>query len=324
MIVLQHTIASIRFEERITMRTTKTLQQSVAYQNGTPAYSGDVERQYTSGIFLSLQVHVVRAPQGAKVENWADDELKQTIKRLKPGQIGALKEVQEEKILSSEPFFEMIIPTDRDSTIAVASSCRDLVKAATITDGMTCTINKKRLPVETVKELLVPHRDSNREIQQKWIEFNRTDRAKLLSSVSKLEQKIRFYSDYFSVSEYTLVVSGQIRHIVNNPALSSTVYGNVDQLYYNSVDYTMGNTQVHKIASERLPMVSIPIVTKGDYKRSLQILEDLKGKSDAFKRLVAFGGEEVFHEGGIFGNTHIKWNELRARDTNARLAVVNN
>jgi len=318
MIVLHHTINKIRFKERIEMRTTNSLAKAVVYQNNTPVYNGDIERVYTSAVFVSLQVHLVRAPQGAKIENAANDELKQTIKRLKPGQIGALKEAVSEQILGSEPFLEMLTPCDRSNTIAVAEVCRDLAKPSNITEGMVCTVNGVSLAIDTVKDTLIAHRDENREIQSRWIEFVRTERAKVLSSADKLRQKERIYSSYVSVTEYTLVVSGEIRHIVNNPALNSTVVRNADTAYYNDVNYTNGNARVRKTAQERLPIVSIPIATKGDYNKSLSLLRGLITKSDIVKKLKTIGGEEVYHEGGLFGNDQIDWENLRGLDSVAR------
>jgi len=304
------------------MRTTDSLVKADNYVNGTPVYKGDVERLYASGMFLSLQVHLVRAPHGAEIGYMADDELKQVIKKLKPGQIGALKELSEEQVIGSEPFFEAIIPCDKDNTIFVAEVCRGLTKPSNITDGMTCTIGKKPIAVETAKEMLVSKRDSNREIQNRWIEFVKTERAKSLSSAAKLEQKARIYSDYYSLTEYTIVVSGRIQHVVNNPGLNSTVVKNVDEAYYDLVNYTNGNIRVRKFAQDRLQLVSIPIVTVGDYKKALTVLKKVMKGSDGFKRLKTLGAEEVFHEGGLFGNATIDWDMLRKHDSLARISYL--
>jgi len=322
MITLQHVINNIHFEERVSMRTTTSLMKAVTYENNSPVYNGDVDRVYTSAMFVSLQVHLVRAPQGAKVEHPANDELKQIVKRLKPGQIGALKEVEQEQVLGSEPFLEMLIPCDRSNTIAIAEVSRDLAKPQNVTSGMTCTINGNQIPIDQVKDLLTVHRDTNREIQARWIEFVRTERAKLLSSAAKLQQKARIYESYVSITEYTFVVTGLIRHIVNNPTLKSSVYGNVDDDYYKKVNYTGGNSRVRKTAQEKLPIVSIPIVSNGDYKRALRQLTELTNKSEVVKKLKNLGGEVVFHEGGIFGDTNIDWEELRSLDNIARTNQV--
>lgn len=322
MITLQHVINNIHFEERVSMRTTTSLMKAVTYQNGAPVYNGDTDRVYTSAMFVSLQVHLVRAPQGAKVEHPANDELKQVVKRLKPGQIGALKEVEQEQVLGSEPFLEMLIPCDRSNTIAIAEVCRDLAKPQNVTSGMACTLNGNSVPVEQVKELLTVHRDTNREIQARWIEFVRTERAKLLSSAAKLQQKARIYEGYVSITEYTFVVTGLVRHVVNNPDLNSTVISNVDTNYYKDVNYTSGNARVRKTAQEKLPIVSIPVVTNGDYKRVLKQLNELVQKSEIVKKLKQVGGEMVFHEGGIFGDTNIDWQELKDLDNIARTNQV--
>jgi hypothetical protein len=322
MITLEHVINDIHFKERVNMRTTTTLMKAVTYTNGSPVYNGDVDRVYTSAMFVSLQVHLVRAPQGAKIENPAHDELRQAVKKLKPGQIGALKEVEAEQVLGTEPFLEMLVPSDRSNTISIADVCRDLAKPQNITDGMVCTINGKPLPVEQVKDLLTVHRDTNREIQSRWIEFIRTERAKLLSSAAKLQQKARIYESYVSITEYTLVVTGVIRHIVNNPDLDSTVFKNVDADYYKDVNYTGGNARVRKTAQEKLPIVSIPITTIGDHRKAFKQLKALMSKSDIVKKLKDIGGELVYHEGGAFGDSNIDWEELKSLDNIARANQV--
>jgi hypothetical protein len=322
MITLEQVINNIHLKEGYIMRTTATLQKAVTYLNGAPIYNGNVDRVYTSALFVSLQVHLVRAPQGAKVENPANDELKQVVKRLKPGQIGALKEVEQEQVLGSEPFLELLIPCDRSNTIAIAEVCRDLAKPQNVTGGMTCTINSNQMPVEQAKELLTVHRDNNREIQARWIEFVRTERAKMLSSAAKLQQKSRIYNSYVSLTEYTFVVTGLIRHVVNNPDLKSTVFSNADSAYYESVNYTTGNSRVRKTAQEKLPIVSIPIVTNGDYKRVISQLELITTKSDILKKIKGLGGEVVFHEGGIFGDSNIDWDNLKGLDNIARVNQI--
>jgi hypothetical protein len=316
---LKHADTDIRFKEGIDcMRTTKSLTEAVAYENGKPVYNGDIERIYTSEMIVSLQVHLVRAPQGAKIENFAEDELKTIVKRLRPGQIGSLKETDEDPVLGSEPFLELVIPCDRTNTVTIAETCRSLTKPEEVTGGMTCTIKAKPQTVDTVKELISPHRDSNREIQKRWIEFVKTDRAKAMSSAVKLQQKERIYSDYVSLTEYTLVVSGSIKHVVNNPFLKSTVKSNADQSYYNLVNYNKGNEQVRKFALDKLQIVSIPIVTRADYDKALSRLKAMVKNSEVISYLRKLGGEEVFHDEGIFGNTSIDWQRLKDLDSIAR------
>jgi len=304
------------------MRTTKTLMGNSVYVNGQSSFVGDVDRLYTSAVIVTLQVHVVKAPLGAQVEYTASDDLVQVIKKLKPGQIGALKETDEDEgIVSSESFLEIIIPTSQDNTIAVAEACRALTKSADVTDGMTVTVEGTPIPVSTLKERLVSRRDQNREIQKRWIEFVKTDRAKSLSSAQKLEQKERIYSEYFSLTEYNLTVTGKIRHVVNNPELGSVVIANADMIYYNRVNYTEGNIRVKKWAADRLQVVSIPVITREDYRDSLLRLKGMLKKSKLVKELKTKGGEEVYHEGGAFGNNSIDWDDLRSRDSKARLGI---
>lgn len=317
---LYHAVLDVLIEEGIIgMRTTESLTRSVTYLNGDPVFNGAVERIYTSEILLSLQVHLVRAPQGAKIENFADDELKTVVKRLRPNQIGALKDVSENPVLGSEPFLELVIACDANNTVAVADSCKSVAKSDNITDGMTCTVKAKPIAVEAVKELAVPNRDSNRAIQKKWLKFVETDRAKAMSSADKLLQKELMYSDYVSLTEYTLVVSGMIKHIVNNPSLKATVSANADEKYYNLVNYTRGNTQVHKTALERLQLVSIPITTRDDYDKALNRLGQFaKTNANVAKIRQTFKAEDVYHDEGIFANTSLDWEKLKALDNLAR------
>jgi hypothetical protein len=183
---------------------------------------------------------------------------------------------------------------------------------------MTCTIKAKPQTVDTVKELITPHRDSNREIQKRWIDFVKTDRAKAMSSATKLQQKERIYSDYISLTEYTLVVSGSIKHVVNNPILKSTVNVNADQVYYNLVNYSKGNDQVRKFALDKLQIVSIPIVTRADYDKALSRLKAMVKNSEIVSYLRKLGGEEVLHDEGIFADTSIDWQRLKDLDSIAR------
>jgi hypothetical protein len=316
---LKHAETDIRFKEGINcMRTTKSLTEAVAYENGKPVYNGDIERVYTSEMIVSLQVHLVRAPQGAKIKNYAEDELKTIVRRLRPGQIGSLKETDEDPVLGSEPFLELVIPCDKSNTLTIAETCRSLTKPEEVTSGMTCTIKAKPQTVDTVKELITPHRDSNREIQKRWIDFVKTDRAKAMSSATKLQQKERIYSDYISLTEYTLVVSGSIKHVVNNPILKSTVNVNADQIYYNLVNYSKGNDQVRKFALDKLQIVSIPIVTRADYDKALSRLKAMVKNSEIVSYLRKLGGEEVLHDEGIFADTSIDWQRLKDLDSIAR------
>lgn len=298
------------------MRTSPTVQKAEKYLDGSPVFKGDIRRAYTSQLEMSIVLSVVKAPEGAQVHAKADGELVQTMRKLKFGQIGAIKSNDTTEILGSEPALECIVPVDAANVLAAKDMLIASIDVDRIMSDLTCTVNQKLIKLKDLKDLLDKHRAENREIRKRWVGFISSAKARRLPSDVVKQEKASHYKDYWSVSEYAIAVQVTITHVVNNPMLKSTVKENIDQAYYDSVNYH--ETRVRKLAKLPLPIVSLPISTMVDYQKATSYVKELLKQNPNLKDLNKFGLEYVIHEGGIFGTNEINWSALKEHDKSVR------
>jgi hypothetical protein len=297
------------------MRTIQTLLKADTYLDGSPVYKGDINRAFTSSLVFRVDVSVVKAPEGAKLLSKADDKLTQVMRKLKFGQVGALKS-SEVEISSNETVLEVIIPVKRDDVLIAKDSLLTVFNIQSFMNERTCTINGTPVKLSKLKEELDKYRQANSEIRQRWVKRVQSLRARGASSDVIQQQKKESYAEYVSISEYTVAVNVSLTHVVNKPSLKSTVVGNVDEAYYSLVNYDEG--PVRKVAHHRNPIVSIPIVTLEDYTESINYLNSLLKVTPELKQLKAMGMEDVYHETGMLRTPSVDWAALREHDRKVR------
>jgi hypothetical protein len=281
------------------MRTCQTLIAADKYIDGSPCYKGDVNRVYTSTLVYRIEASVVKAPVGGKLFSSSDDALLRTMQKLKFGQIGALK-TEGTEISGTEILLETIIPVQGNNVVQVKDTLLQVFDSEQYMQQQTCTINQKPIKLSNLKERLNKFRETNTEIRKRWIEKSKGLRTRGASSDEIKRQKAETYAEYVSISEYSIALSIQMVHIVNRPSLNATVKQNVNQAYYDAVNYKEG--KVRKIATNSSPIVSIPICSLDDYQRNIRFFHELVQKSPAIAELRKIGMEEVYHEGSPNGS----------------------
>lgn len=293
------------------MRTCQTLLKAGKYLDGSPVYKGDINRVYTSELVFRIEASVVKAPVGGRLLIDTDDSLLRTMHKLKFGQIGALKS-NDIEISGSEVLFEIIIPVKPNEVLIVKDQLTTVFDAQKYMSERTCTVNGAPVKLSQLKDKLSEYRDGNREIRQRWVEKARSLRTRGASSETIRSQKESSYSDYVSISEYSVAINIRITHIVNNPSLKSTVIANADQAYYDAVNYKEG--KVRKLADYVAPIVSIPVATLKDYTTTLNYFGQLRANSAVLNDIKRYGSEDVIHEASKLNVMKVDFASLRKQD----------
>jgi hypothetical protein len=292
------------------MRTTPTLLGAKAYASGSPVYYGDPTRVYSSEIIISVNVSIVKSPDGGKVMTPADQQLTAAMQKLKFGQIGAVKSGV--TVSSSETVIEFLVPVDIGNVVQVKESLVKALDLGPYSEKKQITVNNQPMTIDQVKDRLAQFRDSNREIRDRWADKSKKMRARGASSADIIQQKAAEYKEYVSVSNYSVAVGITTTHYVHKPALRGTVVENCNQQDYESYNYREGN--VRKVATEHRPIVSIPIVTLGDRDDLLKRIAALAASSrfKDFKPLP----ERMIIEGSPFNEVqNTDFDALRKHDT---------
>jgi len=295
------------------MRTCKTLVEAQKYLDGTPSYKGDVKRLYSSSLIYSMELSIVKAPDGAKVYASTDGELLQTMRKLKFGQIGAIKTTDDLQVLGTENVVEVVIPVTDKTVLKAKEGILATLDVDSAMAELSCTVQGSPIKLDRLKEQLGKFRDENREIRNRWAQYVKSIKARGLSSEAIKQRKREFYSDYFSLSEYTVTAQVVLWHIVNKPSLKSTVVNNINDNYYKVVNYD--ESKVRKTARLKLQPVSFPIATLEDYNKVITYLRTSLDRNPNLADLRKMGLEVLWHEGGIFGTEEVDWKTLKELDS---------
>lgn len=294
------------------MKTTEALLKKPSYKNGEPAFTGDPNRQYASALRLIITATVQKAPEGAKLLTDTNDELKRTMRKLKFGQIGALIDT-EDTISSQEVLLDVVIPVNRDNVLSYSESLRKANPLSELLNGATCTVNDEVVEVSKLKDQLGEYRQSNDDIRKAWMSMADTLRQSGASPDDILEAKEKMYSNYVSISEYSVNLSIRMTHIVNNPSVGGYVMGDITEEEYSSYNY--GGGRFRKTASETWPLVNIPINRVGNY---VKLVSDLRQKtstdgSTLFGLPIKY--DKVIVEPFDLTSHGVTWQELREYDS---------
>jgi hypothetical protein len=283
--------------------------------NGSPVYKGDTDRVYTSQLCYRMEVSIVKAPVGASLMAKTDDSLTTAMRKLKFGQIGALKSVEVE--ISNEILYEIIIPVTKVDILKVKDSLITVFNIDKFMSERTCTVNGEPVKLSKLKELISGKREENRNIRERWMKRVKTLSARGASPEDILEEKKRIYSEYVSVSEYSINLSVSLRHIVNNPSLKGTVINNCDQSYYDMVNYKEGS-KVRKTARHISPVVSIPVSTLEDYTSTITYIRTLLSGDPTIASLSKGKAEVILFEGNPEHDKMVDFASLRKHDQSLR------
>jgi hypothetical protein len=290
------------------LRTVQSLLKARTYLDGKPVFYGDPTREYTSSIICSVELSIVKYPEGSKVYTRSDDQLLAAMRKLKFGQIGALKSGA--SVSSSETLCQILIPVTLNDVVKIKEACQSLFDLDSYMASKTCTVNGKPMQVKQAKDLISKYRESNRDIREKWISRSKALRTRGASSEEIIDQKKAAYSEYVSLSEYSMVIGVSITHYVHKPTLKSVVTDNCDEQTYNLFDYKEGKTR--KVATHRDPIVSLPMNTLGDRDELLKYFKSLIVAEKLVK--VSPQAEQLIIEDSILNNQSVDFAALRQHD----------
>lgn len=293
------------------MKTTQLLLDNEKYLDGSPLYKGDINRMFSSQLVIRVEATVVKAPEGAKLLTETNDELEAAMRKLKFGQIGALKSNGTE-ISNSEVLYEVVVPVTKDNVLDIKDKCLSTLDINGLVGQSTCIINGERKTVKEVKALLAPYRESNTDIRKRWIAKSKELRSRNAAPEEMISIKRDIYKEYVSISKYSMALSVNLVHIVNNPKLNSTVICNIDQDYYDSVNYSEG--KVRKVAEYSAPIVSFPINNLENYKTFVEGVKSLTTTDNA-KLGITAENYAVLHETDKVYGVEIDFQALKAHDS---------
>jgi len=291
------------------MRTTNSLLKAQRYLDGKPVYYGDPSRVYSSEVVATLELSIIKAPEGARSYIKADEQLVAAMRKLKFGQIGALKSGI--NVSSTETICQILIPVTLESVVRVKNSCQTLFNLDAFTSKTTCMIGDKTYTIDQVKDIISKYREQNRDIREKWMVKAKALRSRGASAEDILQQKKVAYAEYVSASDYALAIGVTITHFVHKPSLKATVVDNCDEQTYNLFNYKEG--KVRKLATYREPIVSIPISKLADRDAVLAYIKTLITPDKILS--VDKGAEQVFIEGSNLNAQNVDWVALRRHDT---------
>jgi len=278
------------------------------YKNGSPVYHGDPSRVYTSEIIASVSVAIVKAPEGGKLMTQSDPQLIAAMQKLKFGQIGAVKSGV--TISSSEVVIEALVPVTMEQVVSVKDALISKLDLDQYIKQYKYTVSGQQMTLEQVKAILSKSREKNREIREGWSKKAVLMRQRGASSEEIVQEKKAAYAEYLSVSAYQIAVSISLTHYVHKPSLKGTVVENCNEEQYNAFNYKEGN--VRKTATQRLPIVSIPVVTLADRDSLLKYIVQLAG-SERLKT-VSPNVERLIIEGSPFNEQQVDFVGLKKHD----------
>jgi hypothetical protein len=283
--------------------------QSKQYQSGSPVYYGDPTRLYSSELIVSVNVSMVKSPDGSKKLTGSDEQLIAAMRKLKFGQIGAVKSGV--TVSSSETLVEILTPVTMEEVVTVEENLKDLFNLDDYMSKKTIIIDEKPVTLADVKDHLSQYRAKNADIRKEWQRKAELLRDRGVKSDAIISAKEQAYSEYVSVTEYGMAMSIVITHYVQKPSIKGYVIENCSQEHFDAYNYKEG--KVRKTATYRGPVVSIPIQTLVDRDSLLQAIKALIAP-DRLKG-VHPKAEQLIIESSPINSQSINFDDLRRHDS---------
>jgi hypothetical protein len=296
-----------------TVWTSPTLLNAKAYLNGKPVLQGDPSRIYSSELILSVNVAIVKSPDGGKVMTQSDPQLLAAMQKLKFGQIGAVKSGV--TISSTDIVVGVVVPVQLEQTVSTKDALVHALDLDEYIRKFKCNINGQAMTIEQVKTILSRSREKNREIREAWSNKSKLMRQRGATSEDIILQKKESYAEYVSISAYSIAVSVSVTHYVHKPSLKGTIVDNCNEEQYNAFNYKEGN--VRKTATQRMPIVSIPILNLEDRNSLLKWIGQL-ATSERLKA-VSPKAERLVIEGSPFNEIQVDFTAIRDHDNSVVL-----
>jgi hypothetical protein len=290
------------------MKTAASLLNATQYLDGSPVYYGDPTRLYSSEILCSVELSIVRAPEGSQHLTKSDDQLIAAMRKLKFGQIGALK--SDINISSSEVLCQIVVPIDFEDVLRVKDNLKALFTFSQFQSSKIITVDGKSMTVEAAKAIIAKHRENNRDIRMKWTTKVKSLKSRGASAEEILEQKAAAHTDYISVSEYAMSIGVSMTHYVHKPDLKGTVIANLTEEQYKAFNYAEG--AVRKVATLKDPIISIPITSLKDREDLIAFTRQLIEKDNLLH--IHEHAEQLIIEGSPVNNQTIDFAKLRKHD----------
>lgn len=300
------------------MKTTKCLINADKYLNGDPCYKGDIDRSYTSQFNARVTMKIVAAPEGAQHMFQTDDELINTVRKKKFGQIGAL--YSDLEINTNSIINEVVIPVEFDKVDEVLSTLKQEHNIKEKLTNMNFSTNEEQsLTYQEVKDRLRVYHLSNDEIRKNWLSVVKTLRARGATPQQIIEEKKKHYKEYMSPAAYSAVIEFSVTHIVNNPSLKATVVENMSREQYEMFAYT--ENEVRKTAVFKAPIVSIPLLTVEHLRKLEKLYPSFKTGNNGNRMLDSLHYDVVYHEGyETRDGAEVDFNILREADKKTSLS----
>lgn len=291
------------------MRTSPTLVTQKTYLNGHPVYMGDPTRLYSSELILTVNASIVRAPEGSRVLTKSDEQLIAAMRKLKFGQIGAVKSGV--TVAASETLVEVLIPAVMEEVVAVEKKLEAFLDLDAYMSKKTIAFPDRPLTLDKVKDYLSQFRSKNSQIRKDWARKAELLRDRGVKAESILKEKAAAYSEYVSITEYGVAMNVVITHYVHRPSLKATVVENCNEEQYNAFNYK--ETKVRKVATYRSSVVSIPIQSLVDRSDLLNAIKALVSP-DRLKALHP-KAEQLIIEGSSLNGQTVNFDDIRRRDS---------
>lgn len=290
------------------MRTSSTLLTQKTYQNGLQVYYGDPSRLYSSELILTVNMAIVKSPEGSRVMTKSDDQLIAAMHKLKFGQIGAVKSGV--TVAASETLVEVLVPVSFQEVVPVEKKLEAFLDLDSYMSKKTITFSNGPMTLDKVKDYLAQFRNANSQIRKGWAKKAEMLRDRGVKAESILKEKASSYSDYVSITEYGIAMNVSIAHYVNKPELKAMVVENCDNATYAAYNYK--ETKVRKVAVYRGPVVSIPIQNLEDRDSLLQAVKQLI-QPDRLKSIHP-KAEQLIIEGSPLNSQNVDFADLKKRD----------